>query len=61
MTSAKPVLVREGQIQLMNGKASLVMQYDPAQLKPEADTIAVKDSRLLQLWQCLPANRESRL
>ncbi len=50
MTSAKVNMVKEGQLQLSNGNTVLVIQYNPAQLKPTVEAITVKDIHLLQSW-----------
>lgn len=50
MTIAKVEQTGEGKLQLTNEYAKLMLQYDPAAMKPTVETVQVKDKRLLQSW-----------
>ncbi|ANH83792.1 heparinase [Niabella ginsenosidivorans] len=50
MTWARPVITRPGHIMVKKGTAGLLIQYDPAQLEPSVEPIAVTDPRLTKVW-----------
>ncbi|MBO9620466.1 MAG: heparinase II/III family protein [Niabella sp.] len=50
MTWGRPVVTKPGNINIKEGSSGLLVQYDPAQLDPLVEAIAVKDPRLTKVW-----------
>lgn len=50
MIWSRPVIIKPGRISVKQDATGLLIQYDPAQLIPSIETIAVTDPRLTSVW-----------
>ncbi|GAA5221928.1 heparinase II/III domain-containing protein [Membranihabitans marinus] len=51
MTWGKPTLIKPGQVKLVAGDETLILEYDPVELSFESETIEVTDNRLRSVWR----------